>query len=82
MAMQAQDAMTWVIVRPGGLTNDPATGNWFVTENEGVCGAITRMDVAEVVAKALFTDALDNKIVAALDSDRVTTSVEYEAIAL
>lgn len=25
--LMAQDKMDWVIIRPGGLTNDPATGN-------------------------------------------------------
>jgi hypothetical protein len=40
------------------------------------------MDVASVICKALFTDALDNKIVAALDADKVTTTVDYDAIAL
>ena len=74
--------MTWVIIRPGGLTNDPPTDNWFVTESRGVCGAIARKDVASVVCKALFTDKLDNKVVAALDTDKVTTKVEYETIAL
>jgi hypothetical protein len=82
VGLQAQDDMTWVIIRPGGLTNDSATDNWFVTEHRGVCGAISRMDVASVICKALFTDALDNKIVAALDADKVTTTVQYDAIAL
>lgn len=82
VGLQAQDKMTWVIIRPGGLTNDPPTDNWFVTEERGVCGAISRMDVASVVCKALFTDALDNKVVAALDAEKVSTKVEYETIAL
>lgn len=80
--VQGQDKMKWVIIRPGGLTNDPASDNWFVTESRDVCGAISRMDVSSVVCKALFTDTLDNKVVAALDSEKVTTKVEYEAIAL
>jgi NAD(P)H-binding len=74
--------MEWVIIRPGGLTNDPKTGNAVVTENKGVCGAISREDVAPIIAKALFTDKLDGKVVTAVDSDRVTTKVQYEAIPL
>lgn len=80
--VQAQDKMEWVIVRPGGLTNDPATGKWFATENTGVCGAIAREDVADVVCKALFSDKVNNKVISVLDIDRVQTSVEYEAIEL
>lgn len=80
--LQAQDKMEWVIIRPGGLTNDPATGKWFVTENAGVCGAIAREDVAELVCKALFSDKVNNKVISALDADRVQTSVEYVAIDL
>ncbi len=26
-ALMAQTQMDWVVIRPGGLTNDPATGN-------------------------------------------------------
>eukprot|EP00892_Ulva_mutabilis_P003818 jgi/Ulvmu1/1808/UM119_0026.1 len=81
-ALKAQDKMDWVIIRPGGLTNDPATGKWFVTENPRVCGAIAREDVAELVCKALFSDKVNNKVISALDADRVQTTVEYEAIDL
>lgn len=72
--------MEWVIIRPGGLTNDPATGKWFATENAGVCGAIAREDVAEAVCKSLFSDTVKNKVISVLDADRVSTSVEYETI--
>lgn len=74
--------MAWIIVRPGGLTNDPKTGKGFITEEKNVVGAIARMDVAELVVKALFSGKVDGKVVSALDADRVTSSVEYEAIEL
>lgn len=74
--------MTWTIIRPGGLTNDAATGKGFVTEEKGVIGSIARDDVAAVVAKAVFSDQVDNKVVSCLDSDRVSSSVGYEAITL
>lgn len=80
--VQAQDKMEWIIIRPGGLTNDDATGQGFVTEEKGVVGAIARKDVAELVAKALFSGKVDGKVVSALDTDRVTSSVEYEAVPL
>jgi uncharacterized protein YbjT (DUF2867 family) len=74
--------MTWIIIRPGGLTNDAATGNAFVTAEKGVVGSIAREDVATLVAKALFSDKVDNQVVSALDADKVTSSVQYEAIQL
>jgi NAD(P)H-binding len=82
VCLQAQDKMEWVIIRPGGLTNDPPTGKAFVTEEKGVCGAISREDVAPLIAKALFTSKLDGKVVSAVDAGRVTTDVSYEPIAL
>lgn len=82
MLLQAQDRMDWVIIRPGGLTNDPGTGNWFATENVDVCGAIAREDVAEIVCKALFSDKVNNKVISTLDADRVTSSVEFEVVDL
>eukprot|EP01025_Chloroclados_australasicus_P029391 TRINITY_DN29379_c0_g1_i3.p2 TRINITY_DN29379_c0_g1~~TRINITY_DN29379_c0_g1_i3.p2 ORF type:complete len:288 (+),score=44.61 TRINITY_DN29379_c0_g1_i3:42-905(+) len=76
-ALMEQDKMDWVIIRPGGLTMDDKTGRGFLTEEVGVCGAIARQDVAELVAKALFSTKASKKVLAALDADRVTTSVPY-----
>ena len=45
-------------------------------------GSIAREDVATLVAKALFSDKVDNQVVSALDADKVTSSVQYEAIQL
>ena len=64
------------------MTNDDATGNGFVTESKEVIGAIARKDVAELVAKALFSGKVDGKVLSALDEDRVTSSVEYAKIDL
>jgi uncharacterized protein YbjT (DUF2867 family) len=80
--VQAQDTMTWIIVRPGGLTNDTATGKGFITQEKLVVGSIAREDVATLVAKAVFSDKVDNTVVSALDEAKVTSTVEYEAIAL
>lgn len=82
MSMQGQDKMTWTIVRPGGLTNDEATGKGFVTKEKGVCGSIARGDVGALVAKAVFSDKIDNMVVSALDEGKVTSSISYEAVVL
>ncbi|WP_134739235.1 SDR family oxidoreductase [Nocardioides sp. 503] len=48
--------LAWTIIRPGRLTDDPATG--LVTLGEGLThGDVTRADVAAVVAAVLDHDA-------------------------
>ena len=74
--------MTFVIIRPGGLTDTDPTGNGILTENTGVCGAISRQDVAALVCKCLFSDKADNKVLSAVDSGRITTSVEFETFTI
>jgi len=62
MFKQAQDKMAFVIVRPGGLTNDPASGNGVLTESTSVAGSISRDDVAALVVKALLSKKADGKV--------------------
>jgi uncharacterized protein YbjT (DUF2867 family) len=48
--------LDWTIVRPGGLTDDPATG--LVRVGEDIpSGSVSRSDVAAVIAAALADDA-------------------------
>jgi uncharacterized protein YbjT (DUF2867 family) len=42
--------LDWTIVRPGGLTDAPATGSVRIAESTGR-GQIPRDDVAEIVAR-------------------------------
>eukprot|EP00983_Pelagomonas_calceolata_P100379 1158561-Pelagomonas_calceolata.AAC.1 len=58
---QAQDKMAFVIIRPGGLTNDPASGNGVLTESTTTAGSISRDDVAALVVKALLSKKADGK---------------------
>ncbi len=60
--LRSQDKMAWTIIRPGGLTNDAATGNGALTEDLSVSGRVTRDDVAAVVVKALFSKKTDGKV--------------------
>lgn len=48
-AVRAHDDLDWTIVRPGGLTDDTATGS--VQIGETVEGSIPRADVAHLVAE-------------------------------
>lgn len=60
--LMAQDKMAFVIVRPGGLTDDPASGNGVLTESTSVAGSIARDDVAALVVKALLSKKADGKV--------------------
>jgi len=57
-AMLRHSDLEWIIVRPGMLTNDEATGSYRVLLNlEGVTvGKITRADVAAFVVQQLSSD--------------------------
>lgn len=54
--------MKYVIVRPGGLKNDPASGAGVLTEDNSVCGAIRRDDVAELIVQCLFSSKTSNLV--------------------
>lgn len=51
-----------MIVRPGGLVSEPATGTAILTEDSSASGMIHREDVAQLVVKALFSKKADNKV--------------------
>ncbi|TDT66162.1 SDR family oxidoreductase [Frigoribacterium sp. PhB116] len=51
--LRARDGLDWTVVRPGGLTDDPGTGQ--VTVGQTVeRGTVSRADVAEVIATAII----------------------------
>jgi NAD(P)H-binding len=56
------DKMEYVIVRPGGLKSEPATGKGVLTEDNTVCGAIHREDLATLVVKSLISEKAKNKV--------------------
>ena len=51
-AIRERTALDWTIVRPGGLTNDAATGRVTAAESTGR-GSIPRADVAAVLVAVL-----------------------------
>jgi nucleoside-diphosphate-sugar epimerase len=59
-AALAESGLDFTIVRPGGLTDEPATGRVFIS-NEGERGQIPRTDVAAVLAATLHTEAAIGK---------------------
>lgn len=54
--------MQFTIIRPGGLKTQPATGRGVLTEDNNVCGAIHREDVADLLVTALFSNKTNNKV--------------------
>ena len=60
--LKASSSLQWVIIRPGGLKSEPATGKGEVTLDNKACGAIHREDVAELVYKCIFSDKADGKV--------------------
>ena len=49
-----ESGLDYTIIRPGGLTDDPGTGNVVVGELD--YGQVTRDDVAAVIAECLVAD--------------------------
>mmetsp|Transcript_34579 Transcript_34579/g.87460 ORF Transcript_34579/g.87460 Transcript_34579/m.87460 type:complete len:266 (-) Transcript_34579:262-1059(-) len=74
--LMAQDKMAWVIIRPGGLSDDPATGSGVLTESTSTSGYVTRADVAQCVVKALFSKKADGKILSCVDKSKATGTTE------
>jgi len=52
--------LTYVIVRPGTLTNDSGTGKIKLNSKLGEQGSITRDDVAQTLVRSLHDDAAKN----------------------
>lgn len=76
------DKMEYVIIRPGGLKSEPATGTGVLTEDTSICGAIHRADVAKLACKACFSDAAKNKVLSVVDKDQLYGEPEYEVFEL
>lgn len=57
-----ESGLTYTVLRPGGLTNDPPTGEVVVGEGgDSVSGRVPRADVARLMAAAPFTPAAENR---------------------
>jgi nucleoside-diphosphate-sugar epimerase len=62
--------LDWTIVRPGHLTDRPATGRGQLLEDDAVSGAIPRADVAALLERVLGDDATLGRTYAALVPNR------------
>jgi uncharacterized protein YbjT (DUF2867 family) len=59
-AALAESGLDFTIVRPGGLTDEPATGQVFIS-NGGERGQVPRADVAAVLAETLHAETTIGK---------------------
>ena len=64
--------LRWTIVRPGGLLSEPATGRGILAQDPEIHGFIHRQDVAQLVSRALRTDATVGHAFAAVDEQRMS----------
>lgn len=61
--------LDYTIIRPGQLTNEPATGTGVLTE-ECILGSMSRDDLATMIMKAIEDDTTIGKIYSTLDEDK------------
>jgi putative NADH-flavin reductase len=64
--------LPWTIVRPGGLTNEPATGQYFLSENPDRIhkGYLSRGDVAQAIVDVLNDPQWLNKAVSVQNAEK------------
>jgi uncharacterized protein YbjT (DUF2867 family) len=65
----AGSSLDWTIVRPGGLTDEPAAGRVALAERLGRSGQVTRADVALVLLECLGADNTIRKTFEVLEGD-------------
>ena len=80
--LAGEKGMPFVIVRPGGLKSDAATGTGVLTEDTGICGAIHRADVASLVVKCVLKDSANGKVLSCVDKEQLFDQPAFEEFAL
>jgi hypothetical protein len=81
-ALAAEKGMPFVIIRPGGLKSEPATGKGVLTEDKSICGAIHRADVASLVVKCVLKDKANGKVFSCVDSEQLFDQPAFEVFEL
>lgn len=64
-----QSGLRWVILRPGGMTSDPATGTGIRTEERNAMGVITRADLARLVVECIDDESTDGHVYHTVDPE-------------
>jgi len=81
-AICEEKGMPFVIVRPGGLKTEKATGTGVLTEDTKICGAIHRADVASLVVKCVLKDKANGKTLSAVDAEQLFDQPAFETFEL
>jgi nucleoside-diphosphate-sugar epimerase len=72
--------LTYVIIRPGGLKSESATGNGVLTPDPTIAGTIHRPDVARLVCQCLESDRADNRVLSAVDRQMTYGQADFETL--
>ncbi len=64
-----RSGLRYVILRPGGMTSDPATGTGMRTGDHGVMGVVTRADLARLLVECLDDETTDGRIYHTVDPE-------------
>ncbi len=72
--------LTYVIIRPGGLKSEPATGNGILTPDPTVAGTIHRADVAQLVCQCLLSDKANHRVLSAVDRNMTYGQTDFEIL--
>ncbi len=62
-----ESGLNYTILRPGGMTNDPASGTAIKTEDHNCMGVINRADLATLVVECINDDTTIGKIFHTID---------------
>jgi len=74
--------LPYTIIRPGGLSSEPATDRGILTESAAVAGSITRADVARLVCRGWNADLTRNRVLAAIDRNTAYGDPNFEVLPL
>ncbi len=77
-----ESGLTYVVIRPGGLKSEPATGNGVLTPDPTIAGTIHRADVAALVCQCLQSDRADNRVLSAVDRNMTYSQTAFEVLDL
>lgn len=72
--------LTYIIIRPGGLKSEPATGNAVLTPDPTIAGSIHRADVAELVCRCLQSDRANDRVLSAVDLEMLYGQQAFEKL--
>ena len=61
--------LDWTILRPGGMTSDPASGTAIMTEDHGVMGVINRADLATLAIRCLDDPQTSGRVYHTVDPE-------------